>query len=173
MQSDRDGKRRGLSRKAAWTLLFLVVLAALAMVAIPVWIIQPFEAETPRGLAVAYSLKRWSPLVTLAIAVMAFALMLWLWRGAKRWWRKTGLIMAMLFALLAAWFARQNHFEWIFKPISEVAYSQTGEAGFVDDDDKVLAVEINGEAAAYPIRQMAYHHIVNDVVGGVPITATY
>jgi uncharacterized BrkB/YihY/UPF0761 family membrane protein len=173
MQNDTIVKRRGLSRKAAWALLFLMVLAALAMVAIPVWIVMPFKAETPQGLELAYTLKRWSPLVTLVIAVMALALMLWLWRGARRWWRKTALLMALFFALLAAWFARQNHFEWLFNPISEVAYSQTGEAGFVDDDDKVLAVEINGEAAAYPIRQMAYHHIVNDVVGGVPITATY
>jgi hypothetical protein len=173
MQNNTDEKRRGLSRKAAWTLLLLMVFGAVAMVAIPVWIVQPFEAETPRGLAVAYSLKRWSPLVTLSVAAMALALMLWLWRGARRWWRKAALIIALLFAFLAAWFARQNHFEWIFKPISEVAYSQTGEASFVDDDDKVLAIELNGEAAAYPIRQMAYHHIVNDVVGGVPITATY
>jgi len=27
-----------------------------------------------------------------------------------------------------------------------------------------MAVEINGEAAAYPVRQMAYHHLVQDVV---------
>lgn len=173
MQNDAVEKRRGLSRKAAWALLFLLVLAALAMVAIPVWIVMPFKAETPQGLELSYTLKRWSPLVTLAVAVVALAIVVWLWRGARRWWRKTALVIVLFFALLAAWFARQNHFEWLFNPISEVAYSQTGEARFVDDDDKVLAVEINGEAAAYPIRQMAYHHIVNDVVGGVPITATY
>ena len=34
-------------------------------------------------------------------------------------------------------------------------------------------VKINGDAAAYPVRQMAYHHIVQDVVGGTPITTTY
>jgi len=26
---------------------------------------------------------------------------------------------------------------------------------------------------AYPVRLMAYHHVVPDVVGGVPIVATY
>ena len=31
----------------------------------------------------------------------------------------------------------------------------------------------NGEAAAYPIRQLAYHHLVQDIVGGVPIVVTY
>ena len=37
----------------------------------------------------------------------------------------------------------------------------------------MLAVERNGEAAAYPVRQVAYHHIVQDVVGGVPVAVTY
>jgi hypothetical protein len=26
---------------------------------------------------------------------------------------------------------------------------------------------------AYPVRQIAYHHLVEDSVGGVPIVATY
>jgi hypothetical protein len=173
MQSNRDEKPKSWGRKAAWLLLFLLVLAALAMVVIPVWIVQPFEAETPEGLSLAYNLKRWSPLVTLLEAGMVVALTIWLWRGARRWWRKTALIMALFFVMLAAWFARQNHFEWLFNPISQVAYLPTTEATFVEEDDKVLAVDINGEAVAFPIRQMAYHHVVNDVVGGVPITATY
>jgi hypothetical protein len=37
----------------------------------------------------------------------------------------------------------------------------------------VLAVEQGGESAAYPIRQLGYHHIVQDVVGRVPIVVTY
>jgi hypothetical protein len=37
----------------------------------------------------------------------------------------------------------------------------------------VMAIEINGDAVAYPVRQMGYHHVINDVVGGKPITATY
>src|SRR5712692_1826092 len=36
-----------------------------------------------------------------------------------------------------------------------------------------LAVKINKEAVAYPVRLMAYHHVVQDVVGGTPICATY
>jgi hypothetical protein len=173
MQNHRDEKPKSQGRKAAWLLLFLLMLSALAMVVIPVWIVQPFEAETPEGLNLAYKLKRWSPLVTLLEAGIALALTIWLWRGARRWWRKTALVMALFFTLFSAWFARQNHFEWLFNPISEVTYSQTTDATFVEEDDKVLAIEMNGEAVAFPIRQMAYHHVVNDVVGGVPITATY
>ena len=61
----------------------------------------------------------------------------------------------------------------MFKPLADAAYAQADEAGFVDDTDMVIAVEHNGEAVAYPVRLMAYHHLVQDVVGGTPIVATY
>ncbi len=37
----------------------------------------------------------------------------------------------------------------------------------------VLAVTHSGDAAAYPVRLLAYHHLVHDRVGGKPIVATY
>jgi len=37
----------------------------------------------------------------------------------------------------------------------------------------ILAVRFGGDARAYPIREMAYHHIVNDVVEDVPVAVTY
>jgi hypothetical protein len=46
-------------------------------------------------------------------------------------------------------------------------------ATFVHDNDVVMAVKIKGQAVAYPILQLAYHHIANDIVAGEPIVATY
>jgi hypothetical protein len=37
----------------------------------------------------------------------------------------------------------------------------------------ILAVQYGTDARAYPIREMAYHHILNDVMQGVPIAVTY
>jgi hypothetical protein len=101
-------------------------------------------------------------------------LLLWrLWRDARRWWKKVVLVIICSPLIAATWFARQNHFEWMFNPLASTAYAKTTEAGFVAEADIVLAVETNGEAAAYPVRLMAYHHLVQDVVGGTPIVATY
>jgi len=48
------------------------------------------------------------------------------------------------------------------------------EAGqWLAEEEPVLAVEIGGEARAYPIQILMWHEIVNDQVGGVPIAATY
>ncbi len=40
-------------------------------------------------------------------------------------------------------------------------------------DDRVIGIEIGGEARAYPLRLMRWHEVVNDVVGGEPIAVTY
>ena len=43
----------------------------------------------------------------------------------------------------------------------------------IDEDDMVLAIEVEGVSRAYPARMLAYHHIPNDVLGRVPIVSTY
>ena len=46
-------------------------------------------------------------------------------------------------------------------------------ARYLVGDDKVVGVVLNGEARAYPLRVLAWHEVVNDTVGGVPIAVTY
>lgn len=154
--------------------LLLVVLVALALVAVPVWLIQPFSPQTPRALEVGYALRRWSPLVTMALAAVGLALVFLLWRDSRRWWAKAFMLLLLAPLFASAWFARQNHFEWMFSPLGAAGYARAEEAAaFVGDGDMVLTVERGNERAAYPVRLMAYHHLVEDTVGGVPIVATY
>jgi len=161
-----------LSRRTAWITLLVIALLALAIVVLPAWIVQPFKPQSQRGLEVSYEMRRWSPLVTLIALASGIVLVLWLWRGS-RWWRKALLLIVFIPLLVSTWFARQNHFEWMFNPLANAAYAKTNDAGFVADTDVVLGVEVHGETVAYPIRLMAYHHLVQDVVGGTPIVATY
>ena len=43
----------------------------------------------------------------------------------------------------------------------------------LNEDEPVVAVSINGEARAYPIRILTRHELVNDTLGGVPVTISY
>ncbi len=95
-----------------------------------------------------------------------------LWRNA-RWWSRAAIVLAFVPLLAATRQARQNIFEKMFTPLAETQSVPAAEARWVEDGDPVLAVTLNGEAAAYPVRQVAYHHIVQDVVGGVPVAVTY
>jgi len=151
-------------------LLFLVVAIAVAVVIAPAMILNPFAPQTPRELAIVATLKNIAPFVTIA----AIALGGWLaWKLWRTWWRKTLVVVSMLVIVATAWFAQQNHFEWMFKPLANPAYADSAAATFVEADDMVLAVRIGDDAAAYPVRQLAYHHIVHDTVGGVPMVVTY
>ncbi|MBI1761360.1 MAG: DUF3179 domain-containing protein [Acidobacteria bacterium] len=156
-----------------WLLLLAVVAVAVLLVFVPAWYIQPFRPQTARNVAVSYALKSWAPWVTTLATALALWVSIALWRARTGVVRRLALLVILLPALVATWFARQNHFEWMFAPLSTVAYARADEANFVADKDMVMAIAVNGEAVAYPVRQMAYHHVVNDVVGGRPITATY
>lgn len=159
-------------RRLAGAVLFLLVLAALAMVALPIRLIRPFVPQTPEGIALSYALRRWSPLATLVAVAAGLALAAGLWRGGRRWSRALAVI-ALVSLAGAAWFSRQNIFEKMFVPLGRTAYVPAAEADWVEEEDPVLAVTLNGDAAVYPVRQIAYHHIVADVVGGVPVAVTY
>lgn len=158
---------------AAWLSLLTIALMIFAVTAIPVWLIQPFAPQTDAALQISYLLKSWSPVLTIAALLASVGLIVYIWRNSKRWYGKPFLFVPLAVVLVCVWFAQQNHFEWMFNPLAKTAFATVGETDFVGDGDMVLAVKINGEAVAYPVRQMAYHHVVADVVGGKPITATY
>ena len=47
------------------------------------------------------------------------------------------------------------------------------DADYLDDDDQVFGVAINGDVRAYPYRIMDWHEMANDVVGGIPVALAY
>ncbi len=57
--------------------------------------------------------------------------------------------------------------------IDEPTFIPVSEETDLPDREPVMALEINGDARAYPLRIMMWHEIVNDVVGGEPVAVTY
>ena len=47
------------------------------------------------------------------------------------------------------------------------------EADFLDDDERVFGVSINGDTRAYPLRIINGHEMVNDTVGGEPVSLAW
>ncbi len=160
-------------KATVWLALIAIAAMSFAMVAIPVWLIQPFAAQTERNLEISFLLRSWSPVVTVVLAVAAVVLAVMVWRRSTRWFAKAFVIAPLSIIFIFTWLARQNHFEWMFNPLVQSSFAAVSQTDFVADDDMVLAVAINGDAVAFPVRQMGYHHVVQDVVGGTPITATY
>jgi amino acid transporter len=162
-----------LGYKTAWLLLLLAVVATFIFIFVPVWLIQPFAPQTTRSIEISYFLKSWSPIVTVILAILAVALAVFIWSRSRRWFAKAALIVPLLLIVVFTWFAWQNHFEWMFNPLGNTQFARVNEVDFLPEDEMVLAVKLNGEAAAFPVTFMGYHHIAQAVVGGTPITATY
>jgi hypothetical protein len=58
--------------------------------------------------------------------------------------------------------------------IDDPQFVSTQEAAeFLDEREPVIALEIGGEARAYPLQILIWHEIVNDTVGGRPVAVTY
>jgi hypothetical protein len=162
-----------LGYKTGWLLLLLILVVTTAIVVTPVWLIQPFAPQTARALTISYYFKSWSPILTIVFSLAAIVLAIFTWRKAKRWYSKIPVLLPLPLIFFFTWFAQQNHFEWMFNPLHQAKFASVADADFVKDEDMVLAVKVNGDAVAFPVLQMAYHHVAQDVVGGTPITATY
>ena len=162
-----------MTKRAISILLLLLVLVVLLWIATPVFLIMPFKSQAPWMLTVSHFLRTWSPWVTALGLALAAGLVFRLWKMHAGNWQLAVALVALVPLAAATWFARQNHFEWMFAPLNDPAYVRGAAAEFVNPDDMVIGVALNGDVAAWPVNQLAYHHVVNTEVGGVPIAATY
>jgi len=154
-----------------WIVFSVCALVAFGLFFIPVFIIRPFRYQAPRSLLIAMALRQRAPLGTAIAGIACLLCAFMLWRTGGRW-RKALLVLAMCVVTFSAVMARLNHFEWMFHPIPAAQFVAQSQSK-LDPKEMVLAVRFGSDARAYPISQMAYHHILNDVVDGVPIAITY
>ena len=162
--------------RSLWLLLGLLTLFSLTLFFIPAFIIRPFTHQSETGLRLAIAVKRIAPALTIVALIAVLAVAWSLWQSSRHSSRpallRTGVIVALLLSAFSAVMVRQNYFEWMFNPIHAAGFIKPSDA-HLGDKEMVMTVLIGGEARAYPIVQMAYHHILNDTVGGVPIAVTY
>ena len=58
-------------------------------------------------------------------------------------------------------------------PLGHPEMIKAGEARYLDDDNIVFGIVVNGDARAYPKRILAWHELARDRVGGVDLTIVY
>ena len=102
VQAAVDIRTKKPRRRSLIAIGILILLASVAAVAIPVWLIMPFKAQTPGGIQISYLFRRWSPIVTIIATGSLIALSIYLWRAA-RWWTRGFLVIMMLISFVPAW----------------------------------------------------------------------
>jgi hypothetical protein len=160
--------RRGL----CVALIVGALIVSAACLVYPFYVIRPFRFQGARELAVALRLMQVRGLLTVIALFIAIAAAARYWMERPPVWKRVMAIVAAVGVCLAAVLCRVNVYELMFHPNSRPHFS-AARAAKLDGDEKVIAVRMRSSSRAYPIRDIAYHHVINDVVDGVPIVATY
>lgn len=154
-------------------LLVISLLILLAVEILRVYYIMPFPgSQQSDSIGFAYFLNNYIWYIRIA----AFLLLVYSIWGRLRTWKKLQQIML----LLALIFYSVIYYQFNFKFLADKMFYQPRNKSFavasaskVKTDKLVIATVINGEARAYPIEIIGYHHQVQDTVGGEPIIVTY
>jgi hypothetical protein len=148
--------------------LLLLVLFELANV----YFIMPLPfSQRVRSIDVAYFLYkwRWAFRGALGLAVVAGAVAVFREPGWRRW-------LAVPAAAAAGYVAYQANFvlsaDHIFLQPNHLVLARV-DRNTVEPGRLVVGVDLGGEARAYPVRFIGYHHQVRDTVDGIPILVSF
>jgi Protein of unknown function (DUF3179) len=150
-------------------LFYLAILALLAYEIAKVYFIMPMPgSQDMNSLDLAYALHNWRwPIRGACVLLIALGLRRAFagskWLSASALLLAIGLVYAVNFKMAA---------DTMFYQPQNLHFGRA-EQHKVELDRLVLGVVLNGEAKAYPIQFLGYHHQVRDVLGGQPIMVTY
>lgn len=151
------------------SLLLLAVLELLRM-----YLLMPFPGsqELENSLGLAYFLDRKISLFKWGIGISGFLLGLWVLGKGKRF---SKISIGFLIVLLGYIFYLGNHrfsAERMFLPpgAKDFLHALDNE---VDLQKVVIGLDHEGEAKAYPLEMVAYHHVIQDSIGGEAAMVTY
>jgi Protein of unknown function (DUF3179) len=134
-----------------------------------VYLIMPMPgSQRMNSIGVAYFLYQWRWVLR---GFFTVALLIGLLR--TNWKRKWTIAIPLLILAVVIYMANFNMAadHMFYKP--EKILMATAASNKVDSNRLVIGVTNNGEAKAYPIRFLGYHHQVQDTVGGKPLLITY
>ena len=154
-------------------LLFWIGLIGLAVLEIAlVYFIMPMPgSQRMRSIELAYTLYTWRWLLRAMCGAMVLAGAVPVWRSGKgaRWLAPASLLAV---AALAWVFNFQMSADHMFLQPTAVNMRPAA-TNKVAADRLVVGVEVNGEARAYPLQYIGYHHQVRDTLAGQPILVSY
>jgi Protein of unknown function (DUF3179) len=138
-----------------------------------VYFVMPFPGSQYRNtIALAYGINNniiWIRLLALALIIFPLRN---IFKTGQLWMKivlsSILVLYVVVFFFLNYRFEADKMFSQAKQKVFAVATADT-----TDKNELVIGVAINGEAKAYPIRIIGYHHQVMDTVGNTPLMITY
>ena len=116
-------------------------------------------------LSAAHTAGTLARFTSVALAILVAR---WLWR--ERTWRGLALLAVTLSCVVLS---RINLLEWVFPAARGAETASIAAFHDIRDEDMVIGVALEGLSRAYPVRYLAYHHMLNDQVGATALLPTY
>ncbi len=136
--------------------------------------LMPEKVHTLDDMARARTWLNLAPWLGMALFAVGTGLTAAVWRKERGRIFRTISVLPLLGLLAAVFVTRGTVVEMMmFSPVKEARFVPAADASFLQPDDLVIGVGIGNEAKAYPVRMLAYHHIVNDRLAGEAYVATY
>jgi len=154
-------------------LLITGLLILLATEILRVYFIMPFPgSQRANTIDIAYFISKYIWFFRVFGLILFVPAMFYVFRHSK-WWKK---ILLGFFVLLYATIFYFFNFKFLadkmfIQPQHKILASVAGNK--IDSNKLVIGVAINGQASAYPIEIIGYHHQVQDTVGEVAVMVTY
>ena len=158
------------------TRLARVFYAALALLVVfevaRVYFIMPLPgSQRMRSIDVAYALHTWRwPLRALVAALVILGARA-AWRGGRL--RRIVMPLSLALAGTAAYGSNVTMSADRIFVAPDSLNMQPPERNLVEAARLVVGIEIDGEARAYPVQFIGYHHQVRDTVRGMPVLVTF
>ncbi len=154
-------------------LLITGFIILLATEILRVYFIMPFPgSQKANTIDVAYFISKYIWWFRILGLILFIPPMIYVFRNS-RWWKK--IVLGLFVLLYGAVFYLFN-----FKFLADKMFYQpnhkllaTVVENKIDTNKLVIGVAINGEAKAYPIELIGYHHQVRDTIGNESVMITY
>jgi hypothetical protein len=146
-------------------LLIALITLNVALILMPPLVALPPVRQTPAMLAAAHLALTLAPITSLALAaILAFRFL------RRRTWATLSLLIV---AVACSVLSRMNLLERVFAPARDAQTTAIADFHDIRDTDMVIGVVIGGQSRAYPVRYLAYHHLLNDQLGPTALLPTY
>lgn len=154
-------------------ILPLLLILLFAVEILRIYFIMPFPgSQYDNTISIAWFINKniwWIRGVLLIIVLWRVYLIL----KNKKYWRFSFSIFFLLFYGLIAYFLnfKLNADKMFYQPENKIFAS--AEQNVISPGKLIIGISNNGEAKAYPIEIIGYHHQVRDIVGGKEMMVTY
>ena len=156
-----------------FVVLFFGLLLLVTPVAAATYLLMPLPgSQLSDSLEIAYLARQAHlPIGVVGAALSLFAVVMIVRQGRSAW-RYVGLIasLAPVIALLVG--AQRMSAERLFLAPTRVAFA-SGATEAIPAEAHVIGVVNDGVPVAYPLRLLAYHHLIADHQHGTPLLPTY